>query len=216
MSLQNCNLGQHVPLEKGVGRGGLFSLPPSSNTSPASGKVEGGKGKDTKESLTADPKANTRHGPPATPSQVDAVCKKILSECGVLIDSLRDTPGACNRLYYTPLSPLFLPSPPSSLPPPPFPSSPVPLLASLPTSDDFVADYTSPSDYLTPSPHQPSSPLSIIIYVVCKGGRSNAHLFQLLHTFSEILESSDIPESTRKRVLLQVYMHTEIAESGIV
>jgi hypothetical protein len=157
---RNCNLGQHVPLEKGVGKGGLLSFPPSSDATQTSGEGEGARGKEStvkKESTTVDHKANTRHGPPAPPSQFNAFCKKIL----------------------------------------------VPLLASLPTTDDFVSEYTSPSDYLTPSPHQSPSPLSIVIYVVCKGGRNNALLFQLMHTFSELLESSDVPEATRRRVLLQ-------------
>lgn len=190
VSLQNCNLGQHVPLEKGVGRGGLISLPSSGNMSPASSEGEGGKGKDNvkKESMTTDPKATTRHGPPAPPSQTtDVLCKKILSESLVHIEI-----GTHEYI-------LFL--------------SAVPLLASLPTSDNFVADYTSPSDYLSPSAHHPPAPLSIIIYVVYKGGRNNAHLFQLLHAFSELLESSDIPEATKKRLILQVTCFSYLLDS---
>lgn len=93
-------------------------------------------------------------------------------------------------------------------------SSPVPLLASLPTSDNFVGDYTSPTDYLPPSTHHPTSPLSIIIYVVYKGGRSNAYLFQLLHAFSELLESSDIPEATKRRLILQVTCFSCLRDSS--
>ena len=91
---QNCNLGQHVPLEKGVGRGGLLSLPLSSDSSPASSEGEG-KTKEGKESVTADSKTSTRHGPPAPPAsttttssssssssspQVDLLCKKLLGK----------------------------------------------------------------------------------------------------------------------------------------
>jgi hypothetical protein len=153
---RNCNLGQHVPLEKGVGRGGLLSLPVSGETNPDPAEGEG-RGKET---VTADSKTSTRHGPPATPpssSQVDVLCKKLL----------------------------------------------VPLLASLPTSDDFAADYTAAGEFLTPSSHQATPPLFLVIYIVCKGGRNNAHLFQLMHAFSEILENTEIPETTRRRILLQ-------------
>lgn len=94
-----------------------------------------------------------------------------------------------------------------------FPSA-VPLLTSLPTSDNFVADYTSPSDYLSPPSLSPPAPLSIIIYVVYKGGRNNAHLFQLLHAFSELLENSDIPETTRQRLILQVTCFSYLLDSS--
>ena len=45
---QNCNLGQHLPLEGGVGEGGVVLLSSHSDT------TAGG-------SATADPDTNTRH-----------------------------------------------------------------------------------------------------------------------------------------------------------
>ena len=41
---QNCNLGHHLPLEKGIGEGGVVMAPPPESSS------------------TEDPKTNTRHG----------------------------------------------------------------------------------------------------------------------------------------------------------
>ena len=62
-----------------MGRGGLLAQPPSSEAGEGEA---GGRSREAgkKEMLTADPKANSRHGSPAPPPQMDALCKKILSE----------------------------------------------------------------------------------------------------------------------------------------
>lgn len=56
-AVQNCHLGQHVPLEKGIGEDGIVLTPSQPNkdgaaTSPATPSA----------SKTDDPNTNTRHG----------------------------------------------------------------------------------------------------------------------------------------------------------
>ena len=72
-----------------MGRGGLLSLPVSGETNPDPAEGEG-RGKET---VTADSKTSTRHGPPATPpssSKVDVLCKKILGKCDPITNILNE------------------------------------------------------------------------------------------------------------------------------
>ena len=61
-----------------------MTLPTSTEETPGGSEGDRERGKEAagkKESLTADPKANTRHGPPAPPStQMEHFCRKILGE----------------------------------------------------------------------------------------------------------------------------------------
>ena len=82
----------------------------------------------------------------------------------------------------------------------------VPLLVSLPTSEEelfssHTPKYADHAPFLPSGVNQPSSPLSIVLYVMCN---NNREYFQLMHTFSEILTSEEMPAAVRDRFVVQV------------
>lgn len=52
--------------------------------------------------------------------------------------------------------------------------------------------------------NNPAPPVSIVLYIVCNEGRNSTAAFQLLHTFTELLSSEEIPAATQERIILQI------------